>query len=56
MGVGREEKSILFCTFSRFSVFLRLQVLVYEYLAENFRLQKKSCPKTYGSVFNFREL
>jgi hypothetical protein len=54
--VGRQRKSILFFIFARFSGFLRLQVVVRQYLPENFRLQNKSCRKAYGRLFNFGEL
>jgi hypothetical protein len=49
-GLAGGEKSILFCTFSRFSGFLRLQVVICQNLPENFPLQNKSCLKTYGRV------
>jgi hypothetical protein len=47
------EKNTLFCTFSRFCGFLRLQVVAGQNLPEDFRLQKKSCQKTYRRVFIF---
>jgi hypothetical protein len=50
------KKSILFCTFSRFGGFFRLQVLVRQALADAGRLPKKSCRKTYRRLFAFRGL
>jgi hypothetical protein len=53
-GVGLPKKSILFCTFSRFSGFPSLEVVVCQGLPEYGRLPKKSCRKTYCRFFDFR--
>jgi hypothetical protein len=55
-GGWRGNKSTLFCTFSRFGGFLRLQVIVCQNLLKNGSLQKKSRRKTYGRFFVFWEL
>jgi hypothetical protein len=46
-GVLGQEKNTLFCPFTRFSGFLRLQVVGWQNLPANARLQKKSRLKTY---------
>jgi hypothetical protein len=55
-GGWAREKSILFCTFSRFGGFLLWHVIVGQALADSARLQKKSCLKTSRRFFDFREL
>jgi hypothetical protein len=55
-GFWREEKKQFLCIFSCFCRFVRLQVVVCQHLPENLPLQKKSCRKTYGRFFYFREL
>ena len=55
-GHERGEKNTLFCTFSRFGGFLHLQVVAWHPLADSERLQKKSCRKTYGRIYNFWDL
>jgi len=52
-GDEREKKNTLFCTFSRFGGFLRLQVIGWQHLPANFCLQNKSCQKTYRRFFIF---
>ena len=52
-GVWGREKNTLFCTFSCFGVGLRFKVVVSQKLAENLRLQKKSCRKTYHRFLIF---